>query len=78
MSRSNKKLSIYIDKRDKKDKRWANKKVRQLPIDFYLPNGNKWKTLFESWDICDWKIVLYESDIDEYWDEEKYNKGFRK
>ena len=87
MSRSRKKISIHTDRRDKKDKRLANKKVRQLSIDFYLPDGNCWKKLFESWDICDWKFKTFAFEHDIYinfynktekeW-EEMLDKGFRK
>ena len=32
-------------------KRWANKKVRQYKDQ--LPNGNSYKKLFQTWNICD-------------------------
>lgn len=78
MSRSRKKLSIWKDKNCKKSKRWANKKVRQLSIDVYLPNGNKWKRLLNSWDICDWINIIFKSEIEDELDEQSYQKGFRK
>ena len=78
MSRSKKRLSIYTDKQHRSDKRLANKKVRKLPIEFYIPMGCWWKRIFNSWDICDWKTLVFEHEIRDEEDREFYEKGFRK
>ena len=42
-------------------KRWANKKVRRLPVD-ELGNGMQYKRHYESYDICDYKWQVDKDD----------------
>jgi hypothetical protein len=37
-------------------KRYANKTVRQFKGD--LPNGKRYKRLFCSWNVCDWRYLF--------------------
>lgn len=66
MSRSYKKNLIITDNQKgctKQAKRKATRKVRDTPND-EITNGNSYKKISESWDICDWKIAYHsESDF---------------
>jgi len=65
MSRSRKKTPIWTDSVVKGAKKFANKKVRKLKED-ELGNGNNYKKHFESWDIHDYKELLF-GKIEEWW-----------
>jgi len=59
MSKSYKKYTCFTDNQNggaKKEKRFANKKVRRT---FELDNGNAYKKLYCSWNIHDFKSVYY-------------------
>lgn len=57
MSRSYKKTPGYTDhvRSTWKDKRFANKKVRNSEI----VDGGMYKKVFESWKICDYKTLVF-------------------
>lgn len=81
MSRSRKKnpvVSDYNRNYTKYAKRFAARKVRYYKG--YLPDGCKFKKLYCSWNIFDYKYHYFKSDIKEYeWcDMEDYEKAFRK
>jgi len=68
MSRSYRKYPCYkgghwLTKRD------ANKAVRQYKS--YLSNGRAYRKISDSWDICDWKSVLF-SDSEQKVREQEY------
>lgn len=53
MSRSYKKTPIHKDKSGAKfGKKFANRKVRNYKSG--IPNGKKYRLLYNSWDISDW------------------------
>lgn len=62
MSRSYKKSPYVVDKKNKKDKRLANKKVRNTA---WIANGMGYKKVYETWDICDWKWRYDPREIEE-------------
>jgi len=71
MSRSKKKISIYTDGRagtPKYFKRVANKVVRKSKE---VPNGKAYKKLYCSWNIHDWKWMVFPED-------DRYKEGLRK
>ena len=79
MSRSRRKVSYYGDKKKRQSKRQANKKVRHLSVYAELSNGNKWKKLYCSWNICDWYVIrFYHEFINGTVDKKCYLKGIRK
>lgn len=53
MSRSYKKSPINKDRNNKAGKRFASRAVRRASD---VPNGNKFKKFYCSWDICDWRF----------------------
>jgi hypothetical protein len=55
MSRSHKKVPGWCD-RSPFSKKEANGRVRRTDE---LPNGNAYKKVFESWDIHDYKCLLW-------------------
>ena len=55
MSRSRKHTPIFKLKNDKDFKRWSNKMIRHKDI----PSGGAFRKVMNSWDICDYKEVLY-------------------
>lgn len=59
MSRSYTKVPVRKQRNDQYYKRFANKKVRQLPVDFEIPPGSTFKKLSERYDICDWRSVSF-------------------
>ena len=65
MSRSYKHTPRSGDKKDKFFKRYANRKVRRLPID-ELPKGNTYKKVFCQYDICDYETVGIS--FEKYWE----------
>ena len=64
MSRSYKHTPRSGDKKDKFFKRYANRKVRRLPIDEH-PKGNTYKKVFCQYDICDYETVGIS--FEQYW-----------
>lgn len=54
MSRSYKKNPVSKDSStySKFCKKKSNKRVRRIPD---IPNGNSYKKVWDSWDICDWR-----------------------
>lgn len=52
MSRSYKRSPICKDRNYKKGKRLASRVVRRA---FDVPNGNRFKKFYCTWDICDWR-----------------------
>ena len=58
MSRSFKKVLGWCD-RSPSSKKEANGRVRRTDE---LPNGNAYKKVFESWDIHDFKCLLWTSE----------------
>lgn len=70
MSRSYKhypRINVYYGTSGKKERNRANRRIRHLPIDFEIPNGNSYKKLypggkiycyqttqFKEWEIMEW------------------------
>ena len=81
MSRSRKKHGIYVkDKNNRYMKRQASKRVRRYPIEQKIANGSDYKKLLCSWDICDYKMVWFEKEAIEQFNErrihnEKYSES---
>ena len=65
MSRSFKHTPRSGDTKDKFFKRYANRKVRRLPID-ERPKGNAYKKVFCQYDICDYETVG--TSFEQYWE----------
>ena len=65
MSRSFKHTPRSGDTKDKFFKRYANRKVRRLPIDEH-PKGNTYKKVFCHYDICDYETVGIS--FEQYWE----------
>ena len=65
MSRSFKHTPRSGDTKDKFFKRYANRKVRRLPIDEHL-KGNTYKKVFCQYDICDYETVGIS--FEQYWE----------
>ena len=65
MSRSYKRTPRSGDTKDKFFKRYANRKVRRLPIDEH-PKGNTYKKIFCQYDICDYETVG--TSFEQYWE----------
>ena len=58
LSRSYKKYpSCKCEKSCKFGKKQANRKVRHFLQD--IPSGGSYKKLYDSWDICDFKVVYF-------------------
>jgi len=72
MSRSYKKSPWIVDKKDKKMKRLANKRVRNTKN---IANGKGYKKAFPSWDISDYKWRFTEKEIEE--DQELYYPKYK-
>lgn len=71
MSRSYRKpywTQDYGSKARKLAKRWSNRKVRR---NLDINNGAAYKKLFNSWDICDWKIYQDREENEEFWKVER-------
>lgn len=58
MSRSYKKVPSYSDQGRGAvgEKRRANKRVRK---DWTIPNGRSFRKVFNSYDICDWRMCYW-------------------
>ena len=65
ISRSYKGTPRCGDTKDKFFKRYANRKVRRLPID-ERPKGNAYKKVFCQYDICDYETVG--TSFEQYWE----------
>ena len=66
MSRSYKHTPRAGDIKDKFYKKYANRKVRRLPLD-ELPLRNKsYKKVTCSWNICDYETIA--TSFEQYWD----------
>lgn len=71
MSRSYKKASYSGDKKNKENKRNANKKVRNfLKNNNYCLNRKNYKKVFDSYDICDFGWL---QSWGEYWENKLKN-----
>lgn len=49
-------------------------------IGFYvkeIPNGNIYKHVFQSWDICDWKIEISFEEYLDFWNIESNKESYR-
>lgn len=74
MSRSYKKVGGFCD-RNPWAKRCANKRVRRHKGD--LPDGCWYKRLYEQYDICDFKFLLFtEKSVKEFLDKGYYRGKF--
>ena len=65
ISRSYKGTPRCGDTKDKFFKKYANRKVRRLPID-ERPKGNAYKKVFCQYDICDYETVG--TSFEQYWE----------
>lgn len=74
MSRSYKKYPYWkIERSCKKSKKIANNKVRAyLKTDKEIPNGNAYKKIFESWEICDYCSSITLKEWLKRWKDNKY------
>lgn len=66
MSRSYKRTPRSGDRKDKFFKKYANRKVRRLPMDEHPLKGNAYKKVFPSYEICDYETVGI--DFEQYWE----------
>ena len=66
MSRSFKHTPRSGDTKDKFFKRYANRKVRRLPIDEHPLKGNDYKKVFCQYEICDYETVGIS--FEQYWE----------
>ena len=66
MSRSYKHTPRAGDKKDKFFKRYANRKVRRLPIDEHPSKGKIYKKVYHSYSICDYQTVGIS--FENYWE----------
>ena len=57
MSRSYKHTPRCGDTKNKFFKKYANRRVRRLPIDEHLLNNKSYKKVTCSWNICDYETV---------------------
>lgn len=72
MSRSKRKTPGWKD-RSPFMKNIANRRIRRKSIDYDMANGSNYKKETCSWDISDWKFLLYtDEDVKEYC--EKFNE----
>lgn len=70
MSRSYRKVAGYKDC-SPWYKNYANRRVRRKSVEFFIPNGNGYRRLTCSYDICDWSWLFYtESSLREYCNKE--------
>ena len=77
MSRSYKHVACYTDHNAStwRRKRWASKAIRRKI--FELMDGNMYKKIYETWDICDYRFKI-EFKIPEHWSYEDLAKSRRK
>lgn len=66
MSRSYKHTPRSGDAKDKYFKKYANRKVRRLPIDEHPSKGNDYKKVFCQYEICDYETVGIS--FEQYWE----------
>lgn len=66
MSRSYKHTPRSGDQKNKYFKKYANRKVRRLPMDEHPSNGNAYKKVFASYEICDYETVGMS--FERYWE----------
>ena len=66
MSRSYKHTPRAGSTKDKYFKKYANRKVRRLPMDEHSLNGNTYKKVFASYEICDYETVGIS--FEQYWE----------
>jgi hypothetical protein len=66
MSRSYKHTPRSGDTKDHYFKKYANRKVRRLPLDEHLLKGNNYKKVFCQYDICDYETVGIS--FEQYWE----------
>lgn len=58
MSRSYKKTPGWCD-RNPWQKNYANRRLRRVSVDHEIPSGGSYRKYSCSWDICDYKYLLY-------------------
>ena len=66
MSRSYKHTPRSGEQKDKFFKKYANRKVRRLPIDEHPLKGTAYKKVFCQYDICDYETVGIS--FEQYWE----------
>lgn len=66
MSRSYKHTPRAGSTKDKYFKKYANRKIRRLPMDEHPLNGNTYKKVFASYEICDYETVGMS--FEQYWE----------
>ena len=66
MSRSYKHTPRSGDQKDRFFKKYANRKVRRLPIDEHPLKGNIYKRVFCHYEICDFETVGIS--FEQYWE----------
>lgn len=72
MSRSYKKfpqVRSYYGKSGKKERNYANRKIRRLPINHDIPNGRAFKKLNESCEIWDYAFIQFKEWEIQEWEE---------
>ena len=73
MSRSYKKIGhCKYERSCKKGKQFANRRLRRKGINFEIPNGNAYKKLNESWDICDYKCIETWKQYEAWWNRSRW------
>lgn len=74
MSRSYRKfpkVRVYYGKSGKYGRKRANKKVRKLPLDYYIPNGRSFKKVFNSCEIYDYSFTQFKEWEIKEWEQEE-------
>ena len=66
MSRSYKHTPRSGDQKDRYFKRYANRRVRRLPIDEYPLKGKAYKKVLHDYSICDYETVG--TSFEQYWE----------
>ena len=66
MSRSYKHTPRSGNNKDQYFKRYANRRVRRLPIDEHPLKGNDYKKVFCQYEICDYETVG--TSFEQYWE----------
>jgi hypothetical protein len=72
MSRSYKKfpqVRSYYGKSGKKERNYANRKIRRLPIDYEIPNGRSFQKLYERCEIWDYAFTQFKEWEIQEWEE---------
>ena len=65
MSRSFKKVPIHKESNSKFCKAQANRKVRRTDV---IADGSSFRKVYDSWDICDWRVIENEEDFMRDWE----------